>query len=115
MLQLYQLEECSICLDVIEQNRRELKCTHNYHKECIEKWLEKSNKCPLCMRDIREMEEVQSDSCINHYINLCRLRDDIQEINEEGRIHMYINKLCIVLAMIFIATITVIILKLWFP
>ena len=114
MLQLYQLDECSICLDAIEQNRRELKCTHNYHTECIEKWLERSNRCPLCMRDIREME-VESESCICRIINLCRLRDDIQEMNEEGRIHMYINKLCISVAMVFVVTITVIILQMWFP
>ena len=114
MLQLYQLDECSICLDAIEQNRRELKCTHNYHTECIEKWLERSNRCPLCMRDIREME-VESESCICRVINLCRLRDNIQEMNEEGRIHMCINKLCIIVTMVFIATITVIILQLWFP
>jgi hypothetical protein len=115
MLQLYQLEECSICLDVIEKNRRELKCTHNYHKECIEKWLEKSDRCPLCMRNIREMEEVRSDSCVSRVINLCRIRGDIQELDEEGRAQLCINRVCIVVAMVFVATITIIILQLWLP
>ena len=35
-----------------------LKCNHNYHVECIKKWLcNSNNNCPLCKQNI--IEEVQ--------------------------------------------------------
>ena len=47
-------KKCSICLvkfrgsDII----KEFPCNHIYHKDCILKWLKKSNICPLCKYDI---------------------------------------------------------------
>ena len=47
-------EKCPICLqkykgaDII----KEFPCKHIFHKNCIFKWLKKSNKCPLCKYDI---------------------------------------------------------------
>ena len=49
-------KKCSICLlkyrgsDII----KEFPCNHIYHKDCILKWLKKSNICPLCKYDITE-------------------------------------------------------------
>ena len=49
-------KKCSICLlkyrgsDII----KEFPCNHIYHKDCILKWLKKSNICPLCKFDITE-------------------------------------------------------------
>lgn len=43
-------DECAICkgnfveTDVV----REMPCSHVYHPECIEKWLEQRNFCPMC-------------------------------------------------------------------
>ena len=47
-------KKCSICLikykkpDIL----KEFPCNHIYHKNCILKWLDHSNICPLCKYDI---------------------------------------------------------------
>ena len=47
-------DKCPICLqkykgaDII----KEFPCKHIFHKNCIFKWLNKSNKCPMCKYDI---------------------------------------------------------------
>lgn len=45
---------CNICLEDYqdEDEVRILKCDHVYHPKCIDKWLESSNKCPVCKDDI---------------------------------------------------------------
>ncbi|CAF0811163.1 unnamed protein product [Adineta ricciae] len=42
--------KCSVCWDDFEQNQtlRRLRCFHLYHKECIDKWLQDKNQCPIC-------------------------------------------------------------------
>jgi hypothetical protein len=70
MCEPYQIDECSICLDIIETNWRELYCSHKYHEICIDKWLERSSRCPLCMRDVREMEEMDEREIVNIQIKL---------------------------------------------
>uniref|UniRef100_A0A6C0BZ28 RING-type domain-containing protein n=1 Tax=viral metagenome TaxID=1070528 RepID=A0A6C0BZ28_9ZZZZ len=49
----YQEEEqankcCSICLNDIIDNRYILGCAHHFHENCILRWLENSNSCPIC-------------------------------------------------------------------
>jgi len=42
---------CSICLDYYMDNdkiRVLSKCKHIYHKNCIDKWVQKNNTCPIC-------------------------------------------------------------------
>ena len=47
-------DKCAICLqkytgiDIIKL----FPCKHIFHKKCILKWIENSNKCPLCKYDI---------------------------------------------------------------
>jgi hypothetical protein len=45
-------DECSICLELIDDNCCTLKCSHNFHKECITEWLEHKSICPNCRTDI---------------------------------------------------------------
>ena len=54
--------ECSICLEIINQNFITLECKHIFHKNCL-KQLRKWN-CPICRRDIN----IQKAFNINHYI-----------------------------------------------
>lgn len=47
--------ECSICLSVVEECdtlRRLPACGHHFHQACIDLWLLRQNKCPLCKTDV---------------------------------------------------------------
>ncbi len=42
-------EDCSICLTTINNKQKhQLKCTHQFHTNCINEWLKNSNSCPIC-------------------------------------------------------------------
>ena len=41
-------EICTICLTPFENNACKTKCGHFYHRECISKWWQRSEKCPVC-------------------------------------------------------------------
>ena len=42
--------ECIICLDKYKQNeyKRDLKCNHSFHKDCLKEWTKDNNTCPIC-------------------------------------------------------------------
>lgn len=43
-------EECSICLEKFKKKEKKIiiKCSHEFHKNCIKEWLKNNNTCPLC-------------------------------------------------------------------
>ena len=47
-------ESCSICLEEFKtgDNIKKLNCTHIFHKECLEPWLNNNINCPMCRTDI---------------------------------------------------------------
>lgn len=52
-------EICSICLEElfpedIENSNQviELKCTHMFHKECLDPWIKTNKNCPLCKNNV---------------------------------------------------------------
>ena len=54
------IEQCTICLENISSEFRLLKCKHKFHKNCIEKWFEAKDTCPVC-RDPQERDAGISD------------------------------------------------------
>jgi len=48
---------CPICLAnfVVGDMVRELPCSHLYHQDCVDRWLQIQKRCPMCKRDITEM------------------------------------------------------------
>ena len=43
-------KECVICLEnmIYDEDLIIINCSHIYHKECIQKWLNRNSICPLC-------------------------------------------------------------------
>lgn len=48
--------ECAVCIEEIEASEiyRELPCGHQFHRDCIDPWLEQSVTCPMCATSIVE-------------------------------------------------------------
>ena len=56
--------ECIICLT--EMNPEEEQCTtlvcgHRFHESCVNEWLDKDGRCPVCRRRIREPPQARPD------------------------------------------------------
>ena len=47
-------EKCVICYEDFKKGSvlKELNCGHKFHSRCIDRWLQKSATCPLCMKPI---------------------------------------------------------------
>ncbi|GLJ38560.1 hypothetical protein SUGI_0786200 [Cryptomeria japonica] len=63
--------ECAICLSEFQENRSTRllpNCNHNFHIECIDKWLQSNSTCPLCRTRVQPHElpfkPVDSDTLI---------------------------------------------------
>lgn len=53
----YKDSMCHICLEefeIKEKIRKIQACRHIFHKDCLEVWLCKERKCPLCLCDLSE-------------------------------------------------------------
>ena len=46
-------DTCNICFEKFTTGckYKELKCSHEYHDECIDKWLKTEKRCPVCNKD----------------------------------------------------------------
>ena len=55
---LYQCKEgnikCSICFETIEKDNivQSLPCSHCFHHECINNWVQMKEECPICRHKI---------------------------------------------------------------
>ncbi|CAF0811184.1 unnamed protein product [Adineta ricciae] len=49
---------CDICLNEYkaDDKLRTIPCLHQFHHKCIDKWLKKNSKCPMCRSDLRKSE-----------------------------------------------------------
>lgn len=53
--------DCSICLSAIKYNPKRLCCNHSFHKKCILNWIKHKNSCPLCIREIYNIQHITTD------------------------------------------------------
>ncbi|GBM93873.1 hypothetical protein AVEN_213440-1 [Araneus ventricosus] len=45
--------QCVICWETVSGlNRKSLPCSHVFHENCINEWLESSSSCPVCRSSI---------------------------------------------------------------
>lgn len=71
-------EKCAICLLPNEslngQKYLQLPCNHEFHDTCILPWLEKTNSCPMCRREMKTDDPDYEES---------KRRKQRQQIREE--------------------------------
>jgi hypothetical protein len=56
---VYIKNECSICLDNLNDNFMYTDCGHVYHTDCVLRWKKIKNSCPLCSKKIVEYDPHQ--------------------------------------------------------
>ncbi|KAL8150419.1 hypothetical protein V2J09_020227 [Rumex salicifolius] len=51
---LYVIDECPTCLEEYSEENPKMttKCEHNFHLACIFEWLERSDTCPICNKEM---------------------------------------------------------------
>ena len=50
-------DNCSVCQDPMEvgqETRTILACSHCFHRECIDIWFQEHVQCPTCRHDVRD-------------------------------------------------------------
>jgi len=59
--------QCSICMEMIERtDKKTLNCNHDFHTDCVNRWLTSNNTCPLCRAPQRE-QEPERQTISSHY------------------------------------------------
>ena len=55
-------DSCAICIEDFASGNvlRRLSCGHLYHRDCIDKWLDRKPICPLCKMPVQELEEANT-------------------------------------------------------
>lgn len=72
-------EECLICMDkykIGEFKRHLPKCSHYFHKRCIDKWLKKKCTCPVCRCNLLEPLENNNDTTNNSPVSNSELPEN---------------------------------------
>jgi len=51
-------KQCTVCMEnfVRDDQIRRLNCLHCFHKSCIDQWLDRSKRCPICKIDVTQMK-----------------------------------------------------------
>jgi hypothetical protein len=80
------INPCSICLLELNKDIKKLKCEHNFHKKCIDEWINTNNVCPLCRSIISIAKPVQLPSNIIIPINPSRSINIINNNNNNNYI-----------------------------
>ena len=53
-----QEEECPICCCSMNNNNvHKTSCNHCFHKDCLNKWLENNDNCPICRKQLKENKQ----------------------------------------------------------
>lgn len=51
----HMIENCPICFDTIQVlNKHKTSCGHVFHSECVRRWFENSDDCPICRTEQTE-------------------------------------------------------------
>lgn len=86
--------ECSICLDVVENNEliKLINCNHVFHKYCINEWKKINNTCPLCRKNISNLFKVKIYNTLLKKNMILEIKETNVSVYEDKNID--INELC---------------------
>jgi hypothetical protein len=82
---------CSICLLELNKDIKTLKCEHNFHKKCIDEWINTNNVCPLCRSIIPISKPAQLPSNIVVPINSAHSINIINNNNNNNNNYIIIQ------------------------
>jgi len=60
---------------------RTLKCNHHFHKECVDQWLAKDARCPLCVQSLIEKKEQNTQQNTQQSVQQ-NLQQTVQQTNQ---------------------------------
>uniref|UniRef100_A0A8C0GJV4 E3 ubiquitin-protein ligase RNF43 n=1 Tax=Chelonoidis abingdonii TaxID=106734 RepID=A0A8C0GJV4_CHEAB len=73
---------CAICLEEFSEGQelRIISCSHEFHRECVDPWLQQHHTCPLCMFNIIEGAA---------FVQPAHLRQNSQDLEPGQRLHLF--------------------------
>ncbi|CAM4668062.1 unnamed protein product [Lepidochelys olivacea] len=73
---------CAICLEEFSEGQelRIISCSHEFHRECVDPWLQQHHTCPLCMFNIIEGAA---------FAQPAHLRQNPQDLEPGQRLHLF--------------------------
>ena len=83
---------CSICLEELDSKSNFVitSCNHSFHSDCLLKWLNNNNNCPLCRNKLIDKQysninhsDSDSDNNDNDTINYNRYIDPLDRLLDE--------------------------------
>lgn len=51
-IEIYSLNECSICLEINYNKITKTDCEHEFHEKCLLEWMKISKTCPICRKNL---------------------------------------------------------------
>ena len=62
-VQTKQVKENNMCLICRDETNTKISCNHDFHEECINKWIRESNNnlCPYCKKEIEIEKKINQD------------------------------------------------------
>jgi hypothetical protein len=75
---------CGICKKDESGVDFETRCSHHFHKSCLESWFEKGNEtCPYCTREISNSADLEKILCEQNY-------ESIPSLNTEEKMELFL-------------------------
>lgn len=88
----HKQETCAVCFDVIQRPQyHTTQCKHFFHSECIRRWFETSDVCPICRSSQHEdpliiFKHRVHDIISQNYLEVIQsLEDDLERARRRRR------------------------------
>lgn len=75
--------ECVICCNIIEELANPDGCNHDFCKDCLFDWTQKSNKCPICKAIYNNV--FIYDKGIKKQLTINQVRDELENLEENSK------------------------------